>query len=58
MPNREFYKQEGASTVSEILRALAEVHFAPRTRHLSEFEYRILLEAADRLETRAQRSSA
>jgi len=47
MPGQEYY--EGLIP-SEALRKLAEHHSAPRTRHLSFYEYQLLLRAADELD--------
>jgi hypothetical protein len=47
MPGPEYY--QGMSLV-EALRALAEHHWAVENRHISEYEFELLQEAADHLE--------
>lgn len=47
MPRADYYK---GLTLAEALRALADHHGAPRTRHITADETALLYRAADRLE--------
>lgn len=47
MPGEDFY--DGLK-LSEKVAALAEYHHQPSQRHISEDEYAILMQAADRIE--------
>ena len=44
MPDRDYYQ---GRNLADRLRALAEHHFELRTRHISRFEYEMLLGAAE-----------
>jgi hypothetical protein len=50
MPNRTEYMH---LPLEEAIRHLADLHYAERTRHLSNDEYRLLQHAADVLESEA-----
>jgi len=47
MPTSDHYEGE----LSDRLRRLAEHHYGRETRHISLFEYSMLIEAADRLDS-------
>lgn len=44
MPGRDFYR---GLSLEEALRTLADHHFESENRHISKFEYQLLLRAAD-----------
>jgi hypothetical protein len=46
VPNRDFY--EGLP-LTETVKKLAEHHYEPENRHISKYEYEILVQAADLL---------
>jgi len=48
MPTESFY--EGLS-VREALRRFAEHHYAIKNRHISEYEYELLIQVADALDS-------
>ena len=49
LPDEDFY--QGLS-LAEVVEAIAEHHHAHETRHISEYEHAILLEAAEQLRVR------
>lgn len=49
MPNRQYYAE---LSLAEAVRAMAEHHYNPRTRHISRDEYELLLRAVSALEDR------
>jgi hypothetical protein len=52
MPGKDYY--EALPTLAERISALADYHIAPSTRHISDYEYQLLVTAAERLERDAK----
>ncbi len=49
MPGTDHY---ASLTLAEAVKELADVHFDPRTRHISQAEHEILVRAAEELRRR------
>ena len=54
MPDRHLYERVALSS-AEFIRTFAEAHHGPEVRHISDYEYEMLQQAADELQSKDSR---